>query len=173
VHSPDGNLGVTLATWLFLVRRGGTAIQDPAIEAACAAFDAGTAPVETLGEALVTAVRQRITGARVDDILDALRGLVGASNVRTDLGDAPDREGRAAAIRRAQFQKALPWLAVIIDRQPDGEVGRQWVMVESFTDMVRVMDPNPWDDRDEERVLPVGDFMVQWELAGCPSVRIA
>jgi hypothetical protein len=168
----DGNLGVTLATFLFLVRRSGIALQDPTIEAACAAFDTGGATVEALGTALVAAVRARVGGDRFEDVVAALRGLLGADRVRTDLGDAPDREGRAANIRRAHFGQRLPWLAVIIDRTPDGDVGRHWVMVESFDEVVRAMDPNPWDDRDEERVLPVGDFMVQWELAGCPSIRI-
>ncbi|MDP2305441.1 MAG: hypothetical protein Q8P18_05395 [Pseudomonadota bacterium] len=176
MHTPDESLAITLATFLFLVRRAGHALKDPAVESACAAFTvasgAGGAPVETLGKALVDAVRVHLTGARVEDVVTALGALLGGDHVFTDLGEAPERESRTAAIRRAHFGNPLPWLAVIIDRQPDGEVGRHWVMVEAFDDAARVMDPNPWDDKDEERSLPIGDFMVQWELAGCRSVRV-
>lgn len=172
MHTLDESLAVTLATFLFLVRRAGHPLKDPAVESACAAFDLGGAPVEVLGKALVDAVRTHLAGARVEDVVAAIGALLGEDLVLTDLGDAPDREARAAAIRRAQFGHSLPWLAVIIDRQPDGEVGRHWVMVESFDDEARVMDPNPWDDKDEERSLPIVDFMVRWELAGCRSVRV-
>jgi len=173
VHSPAASLSVTLATFLFLVRRAGLTLRDPAVESACAAFDAGGAPVDTLGAALASAVEARLTGARVEDVVAALRGLLGDDHVHTDLGAGPDRAARAAAIRRAHFGNPLPWLAVIIDRQPDGEVARHWVLVESFDDVARVMDPNPWDDKDENRSIDLADFMVQWELAGCASVRVA
>ncbi|MDP2312619.1 MAG: hypothetical protein Q8P41_06915 [Pseudomonadota bacterium] len=173
MHTPDESLAVTLATFLFLVRRAGLTLHDPAVEAACAAFDAGGAPVETLGSALVRAVTVRLSGVRVEDVVAALAALLGNDHVFTDLGEAPDRDARIAAIRRTHFGNPLPWLAVIIDRQPDGEVGRHWVLVEAFDDAARVMDPNPWDEKDENRSLPIGDFMVQWELAGCRSVRVA
>ncbi len=173
MHTPDASLAVTLATFLFLVRRAGLTLADPAVESACAAFDAGGAPVETLGNALVTAVQARLSGARVEDVVAALRALLGDDHVHTDLGAGADRAARATAIRRAHFGNHVPWLAVIIDRQPDGEVARHWVLVESFDEAARVMDPNPWDDKDENRTIDLGDFMVQWELAGCASVRVA
>ncbi len=172
MHTANETLAITLATFLFLVRRAGRPILDPAVEAACAAFDAGGAPLATLGATLAGAVRARLAGARVEDVVEALRELLGADHVLTDLGDAATREERAATIRRAHFGNHLPWLAVIIDRQPDGEVSRHWVMVESFDEAAKVMDPNPWDEKDEERDLPINDFMVQWELAGCRSVRV-
>lgn len=172
MHTPDESLAITLATFLFLVRRAGRPLKDAAVESACAAFDAGGAPVDVLGKALVDAVRARLSGARVEDVVSALGALLGEEHVLTDLGDAPERDARIAAIRRAHFGHPLPWLAVIIDRLPDGEVGRHWVMVEGLDEAARVMDPNPWDEKDEERSVPVNDFMVQWELAGCRSVRI-
>ena len=176
MHTPDESLAITLATFLFLVRRAGHTLLDPAVESACAAFTVasgvGGAPVDVLGKALVDTVRARLAGARVEDVVAALGALLGEEHVFTDLGEAPERDARIASIRRAHFGHSLPWLAVIIDRLPDGEVGRHWVMVEAFDEAARVMDPNPWDDKDEERSLPVNDFMVQWELAGCRSVRV-
>jgi hypothetical protein len=35
------------------------------------------------------------------------------------------------------------------------------------------MAPTPCDDKDENRTIDLGDFMVHWELAGCASVRVA
>ena len=34
------------------------------------------------------------------------------------------------------------------------------------------MDPNPWDDVDEERTVPLGDFQVLWELTGCSAIAV-
>jgi hypothetical protein len=76
-------------------------------------------------------------------------------------------------VRRATFGRNVPWVACIVDREPDGTVGRHWVLVEAFTDTVRLMDPNPWDDVAEERAMPLVDFMVRWELAGGFGVRVA
>lgn len=172
----DPHLPVTLATYVFLLRRSGHAVADAAVEAACAAFEgAGAAArggLDALGEALVAAVQGHLKGDAVEDVVAAVRAVFGGLAVRTDLGDAPEREARAAAIRRAHFGNHLPWLAVIVERLAGGDVGRRWVLVESFDEVAKVMDPNPWDEKDEERELPINDFLVQWELAGCPSVRV-
>lgn len=171
MQADAGNLWFTLSTFLFLVRSTGRPVQDPAIEAACAAVSAGSGDVQALGQQLVDAVRARVKVNDFAAVAAAIRELVG--EVRVQDGPAADtREGRVSAVRRALFGNNLPWLAVIIDRFPDGSVGRHWVMVEQFSDVVQVMDPYPWDDRDEERVLPLNDFMVQWELAGCPGVLV-
>lgn len=173
MNAADPHLPVTLATYVFLVHAAGHAVSDPAVEAACAAFAEGGKPVDELGATLVAAVSSHLQGEGVDAVTGALRALFADGAVRTDLGDAPDRESRLAAIRRAHFGNHLPWLAVLIERMPDGDVGRRWVLVESFDGAAKVMDPNPWDDKDEERELPIGDFLVQWELAGCVSARLA
>ena len=64
-------------------------------------------------------------------------------------------------------------MARIWERSEKGEVAPVWIIVERVTDEVTAMDPNPWDDIDEERHIPVNDFQVQWELDGCSSVHIA
>ena len=38
---------------------------------------------------------------------------------------------------------------------------------------VAAADPNPWNDVDETRRIPVGDFQVLWELDGCTAVHLA
>ncbi len=172
MNAPDPHLPVTLATYVFLVRSAGHPVHDPAVEAACAAFGAQDRAPEELGAALVDAVRARLGGDTVADLVKALGALFGDVPARSDLGAAPDREARAAAIRRAHFGNHLPWLALIADRMGDGTVGTRWVLVESFDAVAKVMDPNPWDEKDEERELPIEDFLVRWELAGCPSVRV-
>ncbi len=168
----DPNLPVTLATYIFLVRTAGHPVVDPATEAACSAFAAGGKAPEALGADLVAAVQAKLAGATAANVVEALTAIFGAVPIRTDLGAGPDREARTADVRRAHFGNHLPWLAVIVDRLANGDVGRRWVLVEAFDDAARVMDPNPWDDKDEERDIPVNDFLVQWELAGGASVRI-
>jgi hypothetical protein len=64
----------------------------------------------------------------------------------------------------------MPIITAIVDRFPDGSIGTHWVMVERVTDTVTCMDPYPWDDIDEEYSLPLVEFMVRWELAGCESI---
>jgi hypothetical protein len=171
VSTTDGNLGVTLATFLFLLRRSGRPLADAAIDAACARLDSASGAPAALGAALVAAVEPHLAAGN-DAVLPALRAIVGEDHVRADLGEGADRDARTTAIRRAHFGQRLPWLAEIADRLPDGSIGRHWVLVEAFDEVARVMDPNPWDDRDEERAIPVGDFMVLWELAGLRSIRI-
>ena len=73
------------------------------------------------------------------------------------------------AIRQYEFQQSLPWLAQIAERTEDGLIS-QWVMVEKITDIVHCMDPNPWDDIEEDFEFSINDFMVRWEL--CDSVAL-
>ena len=173
----SGNLGVTLATWVFILYTGGTSADDAGIVAACEAIrDAGEDDaLDALGQALVDAATATI-GADdpdFDTVLASVQRLYGADNVATDLGEPADRTERARGIRRVQFGRNHPWIALIIDRFPSGTVGAHWVMVEELTDSVKVMDPYPWDDVDEQYEIPLNDFMVKWELAGCRSVRYA
>ena len=71
-----------------------------------------------------------------------------------------------------QFGRRLPWLARVYQRSELGAVRAVWLVIESVTDEVIAMDPNPWNDIDEERRLPVDDFHVLWELDACSSVYV-
>lgn len=171
MNAADPHLPVTLATYTFLLRAAGHPVVDAAAEAACAAFAKGERPADALGAELVAAVGPHLRGDDAAAVTAALASLFGSIPVRTDLGAGSDREARVAAIRRAHFGNHLPWLARIVDRLPGGGVGFRWVLVEAFDGAAKVMDPNPWDEQDEERELPVNDFLVQWELAGSVAVR--
>jgi len=166
-----GDLSVALATFLFLLHDSGHVIDDPEIAGACTALaDAGPeADANALGQALVDRIDGRLEGGGFDTVLAFLGGLVGADNLSTDLGE--DRDARARNMRRYHFSHNQPWLARIIDRFPSGEVGAHWVLVERVTGVVTCADPYPWDDLDEEYDTPLNDFMVKWELLGCPSIR--
>jgi len=173
----SGNLGITLSTWVFILFNGGTQADDASIVAACQAIsDAGEdAELDVLGQALVDVVLAALGTDEPDmaAVTAMAVKLYGADNVATDLGEPADRAERARSIRRYQFGRNLPWVARIIDRFPDGTVGPHWVMVEELTESVKVMDPYPWDDVDEQYDIPLGDFMVKWELAGLESLRFA
>ena len=119
---------------------------------------------DTLGQALVEAVQASLSGDSADAVMTWARGQLGTEHVSSDFGDT--REARTQFTRQAAFRTGLPWVAQIIDRFPDGQVGAHWVMVERVTDHVRCMDPYPWDDLDEEIEVPLIEFMVKWELAG-------
>jgi hypothetical protein len=168
----DQNLPVTLATFTFLLRRAGRPIQDVAVDAACGAFEAGARTPTELGADLVAAVGVHLGGDEPKHVAAALDAILGAGASRTDLGEGADREARLGAIRRTHFGNPLPWLAQLVERTPDGRLVVRWVLVEGFDEVARVMDPNPWDDKDEERTLPINDFLVLWELTGCASVRV-
>ncbi len=173
----SGNLGVTLSTWVFILFSGGMPASDPSIVAACEAIrDAGEDDeIDALGQRLVEAILLALGSDEpgIGSVVALAERLYGPELVASDLGDASDRDERARAVRRYQFGRNLPWIARIIDRFPDGSVGAHWVMVEELTESVRVMDPYPWDDVDEQYDIPLVDFMVKWELAGCESVRYA
>ena len=132
-----------------------------------------TADLEGLGRSLVGAVALKVGEDTSFDAVHRLAlGLYGEERVDSSLG-AGSRDLRARNARRYQFSHNLPWIACIIDRFPDGQVGAHWVMVEQVTDVVKIMDPYPWDDVDEEINMPVVDFMVKWELAGANSLRLS
>lgn len=180
----SGNLPTTLATWIFLLDRKGVTVDDPELRGACLALaDAAategpatggaeqSASLDALGQVLVSRVQSLLgsEGAGPDGVVTLLNRLFGAAHVVTYAGTS--REERLVHARAYEFRSALPWLAQIIDRFPDGTVGPHWVMVERVTDVVTCMDPYPWDDLDEEYQVPLTDFMVKWELADCPVIR--
>jgi len=167
-----GQLGTTLATWIYSLYASGRVFDDADIAAACQALsqvEEGE-DVALLGTRLVAAVEAGLGAATgIDGVVEFVGRLFGKDHITTELGD--DRETRAQAARSYQFRSNLPWMARIIDRFPDGTVGPHWVMVERVTDHVTCMDPYPWDDLDEEYHAPVVEFMVKWELGGCRGFR--
>lgn len=161
----SGSLAFSVATWIFIGHDRGRPIADAAILEACEGI-VGAENADAAGQVLAGLVADRTDGsiASVKALAVALFGEVDEA-----MGDSRDERVRSA--RRYQFKTQLPWLACIIDRFPSGAVGPHWVLVEQVSDVVRVMDPYPWDDIDEEVDVPVTDFMVKWELAGGEGLR--
>ena len=166
----SGHLGITVGTWLFTLHSHGQSFSDPQITAACQAIaDAAPDDADQAGIALVNLVQAGMGSARsATDVRAWLRGILGDAHIGSISGE--DRAGRTQRIRAYQFRSNLPFIAEIVNRFPDGSIGTHWVMVERVTDTVTCMDPYPWDDIDEEYSLPLVEFMVRWELAGCESI---
>ena len=193
-----GHLATTLATWLYYLDQAGHRAKDEAIasaldslasirrlqaemlEAAERQDYATAASIQTqieepdsdpdrLGQTLVEAVTASLNGQNTTEVIAWAREQLGANQVGDDFGDT--REARTHFVRQVAFRTGLPWIAAIIDRFPDGQIGPHWVMVERVTDHVRCMDPYPWDDLDEEVEIPLTDFMVKWELAGNAGIH--
>lgn len=163
---------VTLATWAFTLHRAGFPAVDHEIREACEAVAAAGDPEtgDLAAQELVARVRSRLDDVDGPSVL-ALARRVWGDSISGDLGEA-DREERAQRIRRYEFERGLPWLARIWERDGAGMVRPGWLVVERVTDRVSVMDPNPWDEIEERRELPVDAFHALWELEGCPSVRL-
>ncbi len=175
-HGSDSNLNITMATWVYMLHRSGYSPACSTVQAACRALDDAdprSADLDELGKALVEAIVGELGTATPSfkQVLQVVTDWFGPEHIASDLGKGEDREERTRAIRRYQFSNSRPWLALIIDRFPEGRVGEHWVMVEEVTDVVKVMDPYPWDDVDEQYEMPLPDFMVKWELAGIASIR--
>jgi hypothetical protein len=169
----DDNLDLVLATWVFLLHVSGVAPSDAELAAACKAISDATEATsgDKAGDALIKKVRALVGDSHSPEhVAEIARKLYG-DRARTDLG-AGSREERTTRIRKYQFGKNLPWIARIHEKR-NGSVGPSWLLVEQVTDNVMAMDPNPWNDVDEERTIPVGDFHVLWELDDCASVSIA
>ena len=168
----EQELHYTFATWVFSLFVAGVEAQDEEVAAQCravsAATDADTG--NSAGEALVKRVAELVSGTAPEAVSQAASTLYGEL-VSTELGTG-DRAARTHQVRRYQFERGLPWLAHIWERHLDGTVAPTWLLVERVTDQVSAMDPNPWNDIDEERVMPVADFQVLWELSDCTSVHI-
>lgn len=82
---------------------------------------------------------------------------------------AETRSGKIHAIRHYEFQQSMPWIARIANRTEE-HLAEQWIMVEKVTETVHCMDPNPWDDIEEESSYSLNDFMIRWELCGYASI---
>jgi hypothetical protein len=170
-HDPETTLAYALATWVFLLKVDGVAPDDAELSAACDAVLAAEEQEagDKAGLALVHAVQSKLQGTEPADVQAFAASLYG-DRVETAFG-AGDRPERLARIRKYQFDRNLPWLARIWERNED-VVGPMWLVVERVTDEVTAMDPNPWNDIDETRHLPVSDFQVLWELDACTAVAV-
>ncbi len=170
---PRTTLSYALATWVFLLHVDGVHADDAGIHRAC--VDVQEAEDEergnAAGERLVERVRSLVEGVEPEQVRAFARALYG-DRVGFDLGQG-SREERTHRIRQYQFSRSLPWLARIWERQEDGSVGPTWMIIERVTDRITAVDPNPWNDIDETRHLPVADFHVLWELDGCTAIHIA
>jgi len=169
----DALVPYTFATWVFMLHVNGVVAGDAAVSEACAAIIAATdeSVGNEAGEALVRALEERLGGVTPENLMSASQALYGVRAAAT-LGQGSRRD-RVARIRKYQFERQLPWLARIWERTEEGDVRPSWLLVERVTDVVRAADPNPWNDIDEERLVPVDDFQVLWELDGCTSVHLA
>lgn len=167
------HVAYTVATWVFTLHVADVAAGDEGVRDACQqvleATEASTG--NAAGEALVARVRELLGGDEPGQVAELASTLYG-DRVHRDMGTG-GREERLAAIRRYQFGSPLPWLARVWERREDGAVQPSWLLVERVTDHVMAADPNPWNEIDEQRTLPLADFQVLWELDGCTSVHLA
>ena len=166
------DLSYTFATWVFRLHIAGLNADDPTLSKTCAAIDSADdeAAGNKAGKDLVARVAELLQGNEPSQVMATATALYGEKAAQV-LGQG-DRDDRTHRIRKYQFECGLPWLARIWERNNAGEVGPVWLLIERMTDEVAAMDPNPWNDVDEDRNLPVGDFQVLWELDGCPSIHI-
>ena len=162
----------TFATWVYMLHTAGVNAADDVIARCCKDLDAAEAEEmgNAAGDALVARVQQMLHDNAPAAVAAAASTLYGDA-AATDMGGG-SREDRVHRIRKYQFSRGLPWLARVYERRDDG-VSPGWLLIERVTDQVSALDPNPWDDIDEDRVLPVGDFQVLWELDDCSSVHVA
>ena len=172
--SPQQLAAVTVATWVYVLHASGVPIDDVSVSEACAAIAgaADSAVGDQAGGALVAALAARLPDESPAAVDGLARGLFGG-RVRGDLG-AGSRDERLTEVRKYQFNRSLPWLARIWERQPGAaKPAPTWLIVERVTEHVAAMDPNPWNAIDEERSIPVNEFQVLWELDNCTSLCLA
>jgi len=169
----DGNLRLAFATWVYDLHRAGVDPADEALQKACAELDGAgdTESGDAAGERLVRRVSALVGKATAPGAVGDLATKLYGAQIGSDLGTG-SRADRTSRIRKYQFGRSLPWLARIYDRDAEGRVEPCWLLVEHLTDRVRAMDPNPWNDVDETRELPLQDFMVKWELDGCTALHV-
>jgi hypothetical protein len=163
-------LSTTLAAWVHQIHLAGIAPSHEDAAAYLTRIDAATSSEEGESAALglVEAIAAAVEGDSPEQVATWARAWYGG-RARTDLGAAETREERLHGVRAYQFAHSVPWLARIWERA-DGQVAPSWLVIERVTDEVFAMDPNPWNDIDEDRRLPLTDFMVLWELDGATSI---
>jgi hypothetical protein len=172
-HERDDDLvTLTFSTWVYQLFAAGVEPGDAVVQDHCRAVRDATdrGAGDSAGAGLVARVSELLAGSVEPDAVAAAARTLYGDRVATGLGDG-DRDERIHRIRKYQFGKSLPWLARIWERR-DGAVKPSWLLVERVTDLVTAMDPNPWNEVDEERRIPVADFQVLWELDGCTSIHL-
>ena len=127
------------------------------------------------GEAQAQELVRRLKLLAVTDDPRTVRRVVarlfGEERVVDTMG-AGSREERTQRLRSYRFHASIPWLAQVWMRPKNGRARASWLLIDRVTDEVVAMDPNPWDDVEESRTLPIVDFHVLWELTGCASIAI-
>ena len=168
--SKIGDLPCTLATYVYLLDCSGNRAQEETVGATCDQIRdaiASDSDVEALGGQLAQQLESLLEG---NDPGSLLAKLYGETTLTSEFG--ADRLGRLQDIRRRQFESMTPWLAELVERSEQGEVKAHWVLVEKFDETVTCMDPFPFDRLEEERLMPLGEFVVKWELTGCSAWRV-
>jgi len=168
-YDPETLRAYTFATWVFLLHASGVESVETTVRDHCIAIVEATD--EETGEAAVMALIDNVSGGLGDGV-EALAGALYGDRVSSEMGEG-NRAERSRRIRMYEFKNWLPWLAKIYQRSDQGDVSAVWVVVERLSNEVSIMDPNPWNDIDEEYDLPVSDFHVLWELAAKASVHLA
>ena len=160
----DGNLGVAVAAWLVMLDQRGCHVSDVGLSKSVAAV-----VDDATGQNLVAIVRQHLGSGSPDEV-EAFAAREFGDRLVTGFGTG-GREERVARARRFGFSTHTPWLARIYARQ-GGEARPVWRVVQSLTDEVLALDPDPFDGVDEELRIPLADFLVCWELDGCTAVVV-
>lgn len=172
-YAPGLLTAATVTTWIYQLAQTGLSPEDPALREAIGRVS--EADSEEAGDAAGLALMERVQAALGEGEPDAGQILAFAKgqygdHAHHDLGQGA-REDRAAAIRKFQFSHNSPWLAQIWERKASG-VAPTWLLIGRAADAIYALDPNPWNDVDETRSLPWGDFQVLWELSGCTSLAV-
>jgi hypothetical protein len=159
-----------LATWTALLHGTGDRALSPDVVKACDALVSANfgQPTRDAGDVLVQAVSAVI--AQAGGVQEAAVALFGDRAGQTF--HAPSRDERSQRIRAYDFKVALPWLARLWQRHDGGDVRPGWEVVLSVDTHAHILDPNPYDDVDENRDLPVADFHVLWELSGAAHIHL-
>lgn len=162
----------TLATWLGLLGTHGVL---PAGEASALVKALLDARAPAAAQAAAEALEQHVRGLLHGEDEQAVRALATSwFGDRAQLGaGVVDRAARLVEARRWTFRERTPWLARVWQRDRTGGVGPHWVIVQRVVDLVELVDPDPWDEVDEERALDPVEFQALWELSGCAAVRVS
>ena len=167
-YDPETLQSYTFATWVFLLHASGVEAAETTVRDGCKAIV--DAQDEETGDAAVMALIEEVATGLSGGVETLAHQLYG-DRVDTDMG-AGTRAERSRRIRMHEFKNWIPWLAKIYQRDGSGAVHPVWVVVERLANVVTIMDPNPWNDIDEEYDLPVEDFHVLWELGGTQSISL-
>lgn len=164
---PHNDLHLALSSWVLALHAAGVRADRADVVTACEQVLAD----ETEPQTLIDAVCADLPDSAGPDAVRILATDLFGDALTSQFSEG-SRSERASRIRAYQFGRQLPWLARIIERHDDGTVGPAWLLIEHVTDRVCTLDPNPWNDIEEARSMPVSDFQVLWELDGCTSFAV-